>query len=110
MTYQVCSELFRSVLSTLTGVQSNNIRGQWKRAFCSASFVGLGGIGGIAGSLIYRSQDAPHYRPGIYTSIGFAFMVLCIICFNTWYFRRENAKADRGEKILQGHPGFRYTI
>lgn len=32
--------------------QGNNIRGQWKRAFCSASLVGMGGIGGIAGSLV----------------------------------------------------------
>lgn len=34
--------------------QANNIRGQWKRAFCSATLVGFGGIGGIAGSLIFR--------------------------------------------------------
>lgn len=34
--------------------QANNIRGQWKRAFTSASLVGFGGIGGIAGSLVFR--------------------------------------------------------
>lgn len=34
--------------------QANNIRGQWKRAFCSATLVGFGGIGGIAGGLIFR--------------------------------------------------------
>lgn len=34
--------------------QANNIRGQWKRAFCSATLVGFGGIGGIAGSLVFR--------------------------------------------------------
>lgn len=44
--------------------QANNIRGQWKRAFCSATLTGLGGIGGIAGSLVFRSQDAPEYIPG----------------------------------------------
>lgn len=37
--------------------QANNIRGQWTRAFCSATLVGGGGIGGIAGSLIFRSQE-----------------------------------------------------
>lgn len=45
--------------------QANNIRGQWKRAFCSATLTGFGGIGGIAGSLIFRSQDAPAYVPGM---------------------------------------------
>lgn len=44
--------------------QANNIRGQWKRAFCSATLTGLGGVGGISGSLVFRSQDAPAYVPG----------------------------------------------
>ena len=33
--------------------QANNIRGQWKRALCSATLVGFGGIGGIIGSSQY---------------------------------------------------------
>lgn len=37
--------------------QANNIRGQWTRAFCSASLVGAGGIGGIAGGTIFRPQE-----------------------------------------------------
>lgn len=44
--------------------QANNVRGQWRRAFCSATLTALGGIGGIAGSLIFRTQDAPRYIPG----------------------------------------------
>lgn len=34
--------------------QANNIRGQWKRAFASASWVGFASMGGIAGSLVFR--------------------------------------------------------
>ena len=34
--------------------QANNIRGQWKRALCSTTLVAFGGIGGIAGSLVFR--------------------------------------------------------
>ncbi|VUC22931.1 unnamed protein product [Clonostachys rosea] len=101
---------FNTNIPACMAYQSNNIRGQWKRAFCSASFIGLGGVGGVAGSLMYRSQDAPSYRLGLYLSVGFAALVLVILALNTWYFRRENAKADRGDKVLQGHPGFRYTI
>ncbi|GKT92250.1 major facilitator superfamily transporter [Colletotrichum tofieldiae] len=37
--------------------QANNIRGQWKRAFCSAFVVGISGIGGIAGSLVFRQVE-----------------------------------------------------
>lgn len=49
--------------------QANNIRGQWTRAFASATLVAFGGIGGIAGSLVFRSQDAPDYIPGIWAVI-----------------------------------------
>ncbi|OQU95791.1 hypothetical protein CLAIMM_01963 [Cladophialophora immunda] len=41
--------------------QANNIRGQWKRAFCSATLLGGGGVGGIIGTVVFRSQDAPKY-------------------------------------------------
>lgn len=54
---------------TLNAFQANNIRGQWKRAFSSASLVCGGGLGGIVGSLIFRSQDAPRYLNGIYGCI-----------------------------------------
>jgi MFS family permease len=49
--------------------QATNIRGQWRRAFCSASLISFGGVGAIAGALVFRSQDAPRYLPGIYASI-----------------------------------------
>lgn len=54
--------------------QANNIRGPWKRAFCSASLTTLGGIGGIGGSLVFREQDAPQYVPGIITCLTLVFL------------------------------------
>lgn len=50
--------------------QANNVRGQWTRAFSSATLVGFGGIGGIASSLVFRDQDAPGYRPGMYAALA----------------------------------------
>jgi hypothetical protein len=58
--------------------QANNIRGQWKRAFCSATLVAFGGIGGIAGSLVFRFVDqairgldvCADSKPGSKTSQG----------------------------------------
>jgi hypothetical protein len=26
------------------------------------------------------------------------------------YFKRENSKADRGERVIDGEPDFRYTL
>ena len=61
-----CNATVPAVLSW----QANNIRGQWKRAFCSASLITSGGVGGIIGALVFRSQDAPKYFPGIIASLA----------------------------------------
>jgi hypothetical protein len=90
--------------------QANNIRGQWKRAFCSASLVGFGGIGGIAGSLVFRSQDAPKYRPGIYAAIACNCLIIVVVSLLSVYFSICNRRQARGLKIIEGQPGFRYTI
>lgn len=50
--------------------QANNVRGQWTRALSSATMVGLGGLGGIVSSLVFRDQDAPEYRPGMYAALA----------------------------------------
>ncbi len=81
--------------------QANNIRGQWKRAFASALFVSFGGFGGIAGSLIFRSEDAPGYRPGLYACMACAALPIIIVTALTLAFRRLNGQADRGEKELE---------
>lgn len=91
--------------------QANNIRGQWKRAFCSATLVGMGGVGGIIGSTVFREQDAPTYHPGLSVAIGANVLIIFITCLLTLKFKRDNKKADRGELIIEGsEQGFRYTI
>jgi hypothetical protein len=90
--------------------QANNIRGQWKRAFCSASLVGLGGVGGIAGSLVFRSQDAPAYRPGIYAAIACNVLTIVIVVILSLYFAMANKRARNGGKVIEGLEGFFYTI
>lgn len=84
--------------------QANNVRGQWKRAFCSASMVGFGGIGGIAGSLVFREQDKlTGYKPGMYTCIACSLLTIILVLLCDLSFKRNNAKADRGEKVLEAH-------
>jgi MFS family permease len=81
--------------------QANNIRGQWKRAFCSATLVGFGGIGGIAGGLVFRTQDAPDYRPGLYACIATSLFTLVILSVLTPILMMKNKKAERGEIELE---------
>lgn len=89
--------------------QANNIRGQWKRAFSSAMLVGFGGIGGIAGALVYRSQDQPRYLPGMYASIACNCCILLFVVGMTILFRLSNKKAEQGLVVLEGLQGFLYT-
>lgn len=82
--------------------QANNIRGQWKRAFCSVTLVGFGGIGGIAGSLLFRDQDkATGYKPGMYACIACSLLTVIIVLFCDWDFHRQNKLADKGERPVE---------
>jgi MFS family permease len=90
--------------------QANNIRGQWKRAFCSATLVGFGGIGGIIGSTIFREQDAPDYRPGIEGTMIASGLIVVIVGLLSLMFIRANRRAEAGGKWIEGQQGFKYTI
>ncbi|KAF1810087.1 phthalate transporter [Eremomyces bilateralis CBS 781.70] len=99
-----------STIPSVFAYQGTNIRGQWRRAFCSASLTGLGGIGGIIGALIFRQQDKPDYFPGFIACIVASVLIVITVGVMTIYFRRCNAECDRGERVLMGDPNFRFTI
>ncbi|KAI1816201.1 MFS general substrate transporter [Poronia punctata] len=113
--FLICAGANANLPSALA-LQGTNIRGQWKRAFCSAMFVGLAGIGGIAGALVFRDQDrATGYKPGLWACITAALlvMVITIACDISYY--RNNKAADRGEKHLECDEDppqveYRYTL
>ncbi|KAK5162376.1 hypothetical protein LTS14_000723 [Recurvomyces mirabilis] len=90
--------------------QAVNIVGQWKRAFCSATIVGMGGIGGIIGSLAFRSKDAPAYRPGLYCCLTAAALTVVNVLCTTLYMIRKNRLQAMNRAVLEGVEGFRYTI
>jgi hypothetical protein len=70
----------------------------------------LGSIGGVAGSLVFRSQDAPRYLPGIWAIIACNLLLILIVSVMTIWFRICNKKVDRGELVIEGLQGFKYTI
>jgi hypothetical protein len=90
--------------------QANNIRGQWKRALCSATLVGFGGIGGIIGGTVFRTQDKPEYRPGIWTCMIACGLMFIITLLMIWKFKRANKRVLAGGKPIEGLPGFLYTL
>ncbi|KAK5629517.1 hypothetical protein RRF57_005232 [Xylaria bambusicola] len=96
--------------AALSAYQANNITGQWKRAFTAATVTALNGAGGIAGSFIVRSQEAPWYPTAIWVSIGSHILIIAIVLAFTIYFYFANKLAASGKIVLEGVEGFRYTI
>ncbi|KAL7799930.1 major facilitator superfamily domain-containing protein [Trichoderma ceciliae] len=104
-----------SNIPSVMSFQANNVRGQWKRALCSATLVGFGGIGGIAGSLVFREQDAATgYKPGMYACIACCLLSIVLVVLCDLDFLRQNKKADSQGITLEAHDedassDFRYT-
>jgi len=90
--------------------QANNIRGQWKRALCSATLVGAGGIGGIIGSTVFRDQDKPAYHPGIYATMIASALIIIITLMLDFKFIRANKRVKAGGKPIERLPNFLYTL
>ncbi|RMZ22542.1 hypothetical protein D0859_13427 [Hortaea werneckii] len=86
------------------------VRGQWKRALASATLVGAGGIGGIVGTTVFRQEDKPDYRPGMYATILASCLVVVISLLLSLKFHRANKRAAAGGKVIEGLEGFRYTL
>lgn len=107
-TYLIVAGEYSTIPLTMT-FQQNNIVGQWKRAFCSATMVGAGGIGGIYGSLVFRPQDKPSYHFGVYATLITACLVFLTTCVAWLILWRENKKQEKDGKIICGIEGFRYT-
>ncbi|KAK5046773.1 hypothetical protein LTR84_007126 [Exophiala bonariae] len=88
----------------------NNTPGSAKRQVAIPIQTTLGGVGGIIGSLIFRTQDAPAFRPGLYASFGCMSLTILFTLLLMNEFRAKNKAADEEGILLEGREGFRYTL
>lgn len=95
---------------TQFGYQHANMVGQSKRALTLGMMTVGGAFGGIISGNIFQQKDAPRYIPGLVICMVFQGITICLIIKNFIWFTRCNRKADRGEMVIQGQPGFRYTL
>ncbi|KAL3488014.1 major facilitator superfamily domain-containing protein [Aspergillus germanicus] len=105
----VCAGCSANIPSLMV-FQANNIRGGWKRAFCSASLISFGGTGGIVGSLVFRTQDKPLYLPGIEACLVANGIIILIVTCLVVFFAIRNRQAERGAAIIEGLQSFRYVL
>ncbi|KAL4889491.1 major facilitator superfamily domain-containing protein [Aspergillus ambiguus] len=90
--------------------QANNVVGQWRRAFSSASIVAFGTIGGVVAPFGFRAQDAPEYRPGLAMCFVGVAIGIVSVCVTSVYMYWQNRKQAQGRAVLENTPGFRYTL
>lgn len=89
--------------------QSNTSK-QEKKGVVAAAMISVGAAGGICGSTIFRSQDAPLYLPGMWATIGLQMLYIIITVTHSMYLKRQNKLADEGKKpTLEDVEGFRYA-
>ncbi|KAB8224457.1 major facilitator superfamily domain-containing protein [Aspergillus novoparasiticus] len=81
-----------------------------KRGVIAAAMISVGAAGGIAGSTIFRTQDAPRYLPGMWATIAMQMLYTVVTVIFSFYLKRQNRLADENKRgDLEGVPGFRYA-
>tara|TARA_R110002003_G_scaffold121_12_gene10737 strand:- start:3447 stop:3620 length:174 start_codon:yes stop_codon:yes gene_type:complete len=54
-------------------------------------------------------RETPTYRTGIWAVTGAQLYLIISSCAMVFYYWTQNKKADRGEIVIEGLEGFRYT-
>ncbi|RVX72360.1 hypothetical protein B0A52_04565 [Exophiala mesophila] len=98
------------IIPTVLTFMPNNLVSVRARRVGIATQIVLGAVGGVIGSQIFRAQDAPLYRPGMYAAFGLMVAFVINVLAVVEYFRRQNKKADQGLLVIDGVAGFRYTL
>ncbi|KAI6041658.1 MFS general substrate transporter [Pisolithus marmoratus] len=72
------------------GWLANNLHGRYKRAVGTAIQVGMGNLGGIIASYVFRIQDEPHFILGFAIQIGLMCMGLFAAAALLYAYHRSN--------------------
>lgn len=99
-----------NIPSTIAYAQSQTPRIE-NRGIVSATMISIGAVGGVAGSTIFRRNDAPQYLPGMSATIAMLALYAVMTFSMSMYLKRQNKLADEGKTpALEGVEGFRYAI
>ncbi|KAJ5814250.1 uncharacterized protein N7503_001000 [Penicillium pulvis] len=87
----------------------NNAPTRTARSVSSGLQLTFGAIGGIIGSTVFRSQDAPTYTPGSIVVICCATTIIILSAIMAWHLHRQNL-LNGGAESEDGEQAFVYTI
>lgn len=88
----------------------NNIVGSAKTNLAAVLNIAGGVVGGLIGSTVYMNKEAPTYPTGLAITMAFQGCLL-LSCLFVWPINvRGNRKAERGEILINGIEGWRWTL
>ncbi|TFK73949.1 MFS general substrate transporter [Pluteus cervinus] len=97
-------------IPAILAYNANNVTTHSKRAVSTAIIVGFGGVGGIFATTVYREEDFPRYLNGIWATLGCQFLMIVLVAALEFTYHRRNAAAAQDGVVLEGQPGFTYTL
>ncbi|KAB5590086.1 transport protein [Ceratobasidium theobromae] len=95
--FLTCSGVYSTVPCLISWV-SNNVGGDTKRAVVLAMMIGIGNLGGICSSFVYRAHDAPRYKLGHDVILASLSMAFCAAGFTQWNLARLNGLKEQQYK------------
>ena len=94
---------------TVISFAQNNAPTRIKRSVSSGLQLSFGALGGIIGSTVFRSQDAPSYTPGIIVVLCGVVAIACLSIFMGVYLTQQNKLRKETGVVLEGQRDFEYT-
>lgn len=83
-----------SVVPSVISWNANNSAGEWKRGIAIGMQIGFCNYGGVVGSNIFLSREAPRYPTGYGTSLAFLGAACIVTVILHVLLKRENARRD----------------
>ena len=65
---------------------------------------------GIIGALVFRTEDAPDYIPGLITCFSAAGATILSVAATSVHMYTQNRRQAQGKVVLESIEGFRYTL
>ncbi|GAA5905619.1 uncharacterized protein JCM6883_005388 [Sporobolomyces salmoneus] len=100
-------------LPTVVTWLTNNLSGSTKRGVGSAFQIGIGNLGALVSSNVYRSADSPRYYLGHGVVLGFVAMGFITAPLYAFLLKRENNKKEKlqaEQDALPDHEKRVYTV
>lgn len=97
-------------VATTVSFGQNNAPTRIKRSVSSGLQLSFGAIGGIIGSTVFRSQDAPSYTPGVITVLCTCGLLSFLAMVLAFHFHRQNKAHREHGKILEGDRTWTFTL